>query len=102
MDVSYLSELGGKSRATGHFYLTNRNDEDFNNGTILTLSTIIKHVMLSASKAKLATLYNGCKLWYTWTHPTFPNQVVKIERQEISTYPIAMMKTSTMVPYSPY
>jgi hypothetical protein len=33
-DASYLSELGGKSRATGHFYLTNRNNEDFNNGAI--------------------------------------------------------------------
>jgi hypothetical protein len=30
-DASYLSEIGGKSRAAGHFYLTNRNDEDFNN-----------------------------------------------------------------------
>jgi len=60
-DVSYLSELGGKSRATGHFYLTNRNDEDFNNGAILTLSSIIKHVMSSASEAELAALYYGCK-----------------------------------------
>ncbi len=40
-DASYLSELGGKSRAAGHFYLTNQNDEDFNNGAILTLSSII-------------------------------------------------------------
>ena len=44
-DASYLSKPGGKSRAAGHFYLTNRNDEDFNNGAILTLSSIIKHVM---------------------------------------------------------
>jgi hypothetical protein len=60
-DTSYLSELGGKSRAAGHFYLTNRNDEDFNNGAILTLSSIIKHVMSSASEAELAALYYGCK-----------------------------------------
>jgi hypothetical protein len=60
-DVSYLSEPCGKSRAAGHFYFSYCNDEDFNNGTILTLSTIIKHVMLSASKAELATLYYGCK-----------------------------------------
>ena len=26
-DASYLSKIGGKSRAAGHFYLTNRNDE---------------------------------------------------------------------------
>ena len=33
-DASYLSEIGGKSRAAGHFYLTNCNDEDFNNGAV--------------------------------------------------------------------
>jgi hypothetical protein len=26
-DASYLSELGGKSRAAGHIYLTNQNDD---------------------------------------------------------------------------
>jgi hypothetical protein len=46
----------------GHFYLSNRNDKDFNIGAILTLSTIIKHIMLSASEAKLSALYYGCKL----------------------------------------
>ncbi len=61
-DVSYLSEPGVKSRAAGHFYLSNCNDKDFNNCAILTLSTIIKHVMSSASKAKLAALYYDCKL----------------------------------------
>jgi len=61
MDASYLSKIGGKSRATGHFYLTNCNDEDFNNEAILTLSSIIKHVMSSASEAELAALYYGCK-----------------------------------------
>jgi hypothetical protein len=62
MDTSYLSEPVGKSRAAGHFYLSNCNDKDFNNGTILTLLTIIKHVVSSASKAKLTALYYGCKL----------------------------------------
>jgi hypothetical protein len=61
-DVLYLSEQGGKSRAAGHLYLSNHDDEDFNNGAILTLSTIIKHIMLSASEAELAALYYGCKL----------------------------------------
>jgi len=60
-NATYLSELGGKNRAAGHFYLTNRIDEDFNNWAILTLSSIIKHVMSSASEAELAALYNGCK-----------------------------------------
>jgi hypothetical protein len=61
-DASYLSEPGGKSQAAGHFYLSNRNDKDFNNGAILTLPTIIKHVMLSPSEAELAMLYYFCKL----------------------------------------
>jgi hypothetical protein len=65
-DASYLSEHGGKSRASAHFYLnfylTNDGNKDFNNGAILNLSSIIKHVMSSASKAVLAVLYYGCKL----------------------------------------
>jgi hypothetical protein len=55
-DASYLSEMGSRSCAAGHFYLTNQNDKDFNNRAVLTLSSIIKHVMSSASKAELAAL----------------------------------------------
>jgi hypothetical protein len=61
-DASYLSEQEGKSRAAAHFYLTNKGDEEFHNGAVLTLSSIIKHVMSSASEAELAALYYGCKL----------------------------------------
>jgi hypothetical protein len=57
-----LLEQNGKSRTSAHIYLTNHNNEEFNNGTILTLSSTIKHVMSSASKAELAALYYGCKL----------------------------------------
>ena len=60
-DTSYLSKVGGKSWAAGHFYLTNQNDEDFNNMAILTLSTIIKHAVFSASKGELAALYYAAK-----------------------------------------
>ncbi len=62
MNASYLSEPNGKSRGAGHFYLSNCNDKDFNNGAILTLSTIIKHGKPSASEAELAALFYGCKL----------------------------------------
>jgi hypothetical protein len=61
-DASYLSKPGGNSRAAGHFYLSNCNDKDFNKAAILTLLTIMKHVMSSASKAELIALYYGCKL----------------------------------------
>jgi hypothetical protein len=53
--------MDGKSRAASHFYLTNTNDESFNNGALLTLTAIIKHVMSSASKTKLAALFYRCK-----------------------------------------
>jgi hypothetical protein len=53
---SYLSKQEGKSRASAHFYLTNDGDKEFNNGTILTLSSIIKHIMSSTSKVELPAL----------------------------------------------
>jgi hypothetical protein len=59
-DASYLSKAGGKSRAVGHFYLTNQNNKNFNNRAVPTLSAIIKHVMSSTSKVELSALYNGC------------------------------------------
>jgi hypothetical protein len=58
-DASYLSKAVGKSRAVGHFYLTNQNNNNFNNGAMLTLSAIIKHMMSSTSKAELSALYCG-------------------------------------------
>jgi hypothetical protein len=61
-DASYLSEPGGKSCTSTHLYLTNHDDKKFNNSAILTLSSIIKHVMSLASESKLAALYYGCKL----------------------------------------
>ena len=61
LDASYLSKPEAKSRAAGHFYLTKRNDEAFNNGAIMTLSKIIKHVMTSASEAETAALFYNYK-----------------------------------------
>eukprot|EP00957_Ditylum_brightwellii_P150524 11461761-Ditylum_brightwellii.AAC.1 len=43
-NASYLSEKKARSRAAGHFYLSNKDDKEFNDGAILTLSTIIRHV----------------------------------------------------------
>ena len=60
-DASHLSEPGSKSRAAGNFYLTNKGTKDLDNGTILTLSKIIKHVMGSASESEMASLYYNCK-----------------------------------------
>ena len=68
-DVSYLSEFMGKSRARGHYFLTN-NKHTFNNGPILTLSSIIKHVVGLAAKAELVVLFYNCK-------QTMPLQVTR-------------------------
>ena len=59
--ASYLSEPEAKSRAAGHFYLGKQNDKDFDNGAIITLSKIIKHVMSSASEAETTALFYNCK-----------------------------------------
>ncbi len=58
----YLSEHNARSRASAHFYFTNKGDKKFNNGTILNLASIIEHVMSLASEAGLAALKYGCKI----------------------------------------
>ncbi len=56
-DASYLSEPKARSRAGGHFFLSSSADIPPNNGAILNLAHIIKHVMASATEAELAALY---------------------------------------------
>jgi len=56
-DVSYLSEPKARSRAGGHFFLSNGGGMPSNNGSLLNMAHIIKHVMSSATEAELAVLY---------------------------------------------
>jgi hypothetical protein len=56
-DASYLSEPGARSRAGGHFFLSNEAAIPQNNGAVLNIAHIIKHVMTSATEAELAALY---------------------------------------------
>jgi hypothetical protein len=56
-DASYLSESKARSRAGGHFFLSENDVFPTNNGAILTLAQIIKHVMSSAAEAELGALY---------------------------------------------
>ncbi len=60
-DPSYLSEPEGKNRAVGRFFLGSKKNEHFQNGSILTLSKIIKHIMLSVSEAETAALFYNSK-----------------------------------------
>ena len=55
-DTSYLSKPQACSRAGGHFSLSASADIPPNNGAILNIAHIIKHVMASATEAELATL----------------------------------------------
>ena len=56
-DASYLSEPKARSRVGGHFFLSNGANIPPNNGAILNIAHIIKHVMSSAAEAELAALY---------------------------------------------
>ncbi len=56
-DASYLSESKARSRAGGHFFMTENEEEPRNNGAVLTVAQIIKAVMSSAAEAELGGLY---------------------------------------------
>jgi hypothetical protein len=55
-NVSYLSEPNARSQAGGHFFLSTNAVVPPNNGAILKIAHIIKHVMASATEAELGTL----------------------------------------------
>ena len=44
-DTSYLSEPKAQSRAGGHFFLSNDTNLPPNNGAVLNIAHIIRHVM---------------------------------------------------------
>ena len=56
-NASYLSDPKARSRAGGHFFLSNDSIIPPKNGAILNVAHIIRHVMSSATKAELAALY---------------------------------------------
>ena len=56
-DASYLSKPKARSRAGGHFFLSSDTPIPPNNGAVLNIAHIIKHVVSSAAEAELAGLY---------------------------------------------
>ena len=56
-DGSYLSERNARSRAGGHWFLSNDSADPPFNGAILNISQIIKAVMSSAAEAELGALF---------------------------------------------
>jgi len=60
-DAGYCNEKKSRSRAGGHFFLSNDDEFPPNNGAILSIATIIKAVMSSAAEAELGALYINAK-----------------------------------------
>ena len=56
-DASYLSESKARSRAGGHFFMSENDHAPRNNGAVLTIAQIIKAVMSSAAEAELGALF---------------------------------------------
>ena len=63
-DASYLSELGARSRACGHFFMgwMPKNGEPIKlNGAFYTSSSIMRFVVASAAAAELGVLFQNCQ-----------------------------------------
>ena len=56
-DAGYLNEANARSRAGGHFFLSDHSVYPPNNGAILNVAQIIKNVMSSAAEAELGGLF---------------------------------------------
>ena len=56
-DASYLSEPKARSRAGGHFFLSDHSENPPNNGAVLNISQIIKNVMTSAADVEIGALF---------------------------------------------
>jgi hypothetical protein len=60
-DASYLSEPKARSRAGGHFFLSEDQKDPNDNGAVHTVAKIIKAVMSSAAEAELGGLFINAK-----------------------------------------
>ena len=56
-DASYLSEPKARSRAGGHFFLSDHSENPPNNGAVLNIAQIIKNVMTLAADAEIGALF---------------------------------------------
>ena len=56
-DVSYLTEPKARSRAGGHFFLSDNSKDPTDNRAVLNIAQIIKNVMSLAAEAEIGTLF---------------------------------------------
>eukprot|EP00804_Cyclotella_cryptica_P024510 CCRYP_014629-RC/>CCRYP_014629-RC protein AED:0.51 eAED:0.42 QI:0/-1/0/1/-1/1/1/0/212 len=98
-DASYLSEPHTRSHAGGHFFLSSNADIPPNNGTILNIAHIIKHVMESATEAKLAACSSQLEKPSTYT--SFSWNSVTSNLLHLSKPTMPWLKQSPMAKSSP-
>jgi hypothetical protein len=60
-DASYLSEPKARSRAGGHFFMSENDKDPKDNGALHVVAKIIKQVMSSAAEAELGGLFINAK-----------------------------------------
>ena len=60
-DASYCSETNSRSRVGGHFYMAGHEKIPVNNGAVLNISGILKHVVSSAAEAEIGGLFINVK-----------------------------------------
>jgi len=56
-DASYLSVSKARSRAGGHFFLSDNEEHPPDNGAVLSVAQIIKAVMASAAEAEIGAMF---------------------------------------------
>ena len=73
-DASYLSEPRARSRAGGHFFLSENDQDPRDNGAVHTVAKIIKAVMSSAAEAELGH-YDRVLVQYSDYNNSYRNTV---------------------------
>ena len=58
INASYLSKPKERRQSGGHLFLSSDSTVPHNNGAILNIAHVIKHVMTSATEAEMAALYS--------------------------------------------
>jgi hypothetical protein len=107
INASYLSDCEAKSRVGGIFYMGGNidNPNRLTNGAVLIISTILKHVMSSAEKAEIGSVFLNAKeakkLWTTLEemghpHPPTPLQTDKTTATGYSHDTIKQRRTRAM------
>ena len=56
-NTSYLCESKAKSRAGGHFFLSDNAKDPRDNGAVLNIASTMKNVMSSAAEAEIGVLF---------------------------------------------